>query len=106
VILRAPTPGKAKRLGRKWKLSPEELEDWHARRVDVMLDLIRKKVDDWGYLRQQLLFTSSGLLVEENWWHDNFWGDCLCDKCRNIEGQNWLGETWMYVRREVAAGAH
>lgn len=33
-------------------------------------------------------------------WHDNFWGNCTCVKCENIEGQNWLGKLLMKVRDE------
>jgi ribA/ribD-fused uncharacterized protein len=100
IILNAKTPYRAKQLGRKWKLTEDELIAWNERRVDVMLELIQKKVDDWGYIRQQLYFTDGGQLVENNHWHDNFWGNCTCLKCfRN--GQNWLGETWMEVRRTI-----
>jgi len=83
-------------------LTEDELIAWNERRVDVMLELIQKKVDDWGYIRQQLLFTDGGALIEENDWHDNFWGNCICGrpKCAK-EGQNWLGETWMHIRREL-----
>lgn len=100
IILAADTPGKAKKLGRKWKLTEDELIAWNERKVDVMLELIRKKVADWGYIRQQLFFTNGGNLVENNTWHDNFWGNCTCLKCFRV-GDNWLGETWMQVRREI-----
>jgi len=102
IILKARTPYQAKKLGRRWKLTEDELIAWNERRVDVMLELIQKKVDDWGYIRQQLLFTDGGALIEENDWHDNFWGNCICGrpKCAK-EGQNWLGETWMHIRREL-----
>jgi ribA/ribD-fused uncharacterized protein len=106
VILRAATPGKAKRLGRKYLLSHEEKQDWEDRRFAVMSDLIRRKVADWGFIAQQLLFTSFGELIEENEWHDNLWGNCICDRCKVIDGQNWLGKIWMEVREELAAQAH
>lgn len=37
-------------------------------------------------------------IVEGNYWHDNYWGNCTCDKCKNIEGQNKLGKILMKIR--------
>lgn len=101
ILLRHRSPGKAKRLARTWKLTPVELKAWDARKDQVMLDLIRKKVDDWPHLAQQLRFTGDGELVEDNWWHDNYWGDCHCFKCFRI-GRNQLGKIWMQVREEIS----
>jgi ribA/ribD-fused uncharacterized protein len=58
-------------------------------------------------LKQRLLNTEDSLLIEGNWWHDNFWGDCNCPKCICIPGENYLGKTHMSLREkyknEVAA---
>src|SRR4051794_28557683 len=43
IIMGADTPGKAKKLGRKWKLTEDELRSWNGRKVDVMLRLIEDK---------------------------------------------------------------
>lgn len=51
------------------------------------------------------LKSTQGELVEYNSWHDNFWGDCTCPKCRNIKGQNQLGKLLMQKREELLHGA-
>ena len=51
--------------------------------------------------RETLLGTSTKELVEGNYWHDNVWGDCSCEKCKNIKGQNLLGKQLMQVRQEI-----
>lgn len=103
ILRRAATPRKAKKLGRLWRLTDDELAAWNDRRVDVMLALVDKKVDDWPELGQMLLNTGSKQIVEINNHHDNFWGDCSCNapKCRWGEGANWLGETYMLIRRRL-----
>ena len=49
-------------------------------------------------LRDKLLSSGDAILIEGNYWHDNFWGDCYCDRCSNIVGQNQLGKLLMKVR--------
>jgi hypothetical protein len=43
--------------------------------------------------------------LEGNNWHDNTWGNCLCDKCKGIEGKNLLGNILMQVREELCSEA-
>ena len=106
IVRRTASPRTAKRLGRRWRLTEDELAAWNERRVDVMVALVDKKVDDWDYIADALLATGSAQIVEINRHHDNFWGDCLCGgpKCRG-KGQNWLGETWMLIRRRLLEDA-
>ena len=52
-------------------------------------------------LREKLLATGNEELVEGNTWHDNIWGNCSCDCCKKIEGQNKLGKLLMQVREEI-----
>ncbi len=49
------------------------------------------------YLRE----TANHLLEEGNYWHDNYWGVCYCQQCKNIEGYNGLGKTLMKLRDEL-----
>ena len=49
----------------------------------------------------RLLSTSNATLVEGNWWHDNFWGDCYCPKCKGIPGANTLGRLLMELRSKL-----
>lgn len=41
--------------------------------------------------------------VEENYWHDNEWGQCLCEKCVEVKGRNLLGRLLMELREAFAA---
>ena len=90
------TPGKAKRFGKKVTLRP----DWEEVKDQVMLDALRKKFEI-STLREMLLVTGDEELVEGNIWHDNTWGNCSCDSCKGIEGQNKLGKLLMQVREEI-----
>ena len=51
-------------------------------------------------LRQMLLDTGDAILIEGNFWHDNFFGSCTCPKCGN-KGQNNLGKLLMQIRDEM-----
>lgn len=90
-ILNAPTPGQAKRLGRKAPMRPT----WESEKVAVMLALLRVKFL-WPDLEQALLATGDAVLIEGNTWNDTFWGVC------NGRGQNHLGRLLMQVREEKA----
>jgi len=100
TIMRAKTPGKAKKLGRRWKLNTYQLMEWDNRRIAVMRELIRQKIDDHPQIGYLLIATYGEDLIEKNWWHDNFWGDCSCLRCFRI-GENQLGKIWMALRDEL-----
>jgi len=91
---------KAKKLGRKVMMRP----DWEENKADVMKELVRRKFQQNDLLRQSLLITEDAILIEGNGWHDNFWGDCGCDKCEGIKGQNMLGKILMEIREELKEG--
>ncbi len=92
----APTPGRAKRLGRKVDLRA----DWGEIKEVEMLKSVRLKFKLNPNLRQRLLSTGDAELVEGNHWHDNTWGDCYCSRCKELPGQNLLGKILMLVRKE------
>lgn len=94
-IQRIPNPGKVKRLGRKIKLSP----DWDEKKKKIMFDLLKQKFKHPN-LRLLLNLTKGQYLEEGNYWHDNIWGNCSCDKCKNKKGQNLLGKMLMKIRDE------
>lgn len=91
----APTPGKAKRMGRKVALR----HDWEQVKIDVMRDCLRLKFAD-SQLMQMLINTASAALIEGNTWGDTFWG------CVNVggqwRGQNNLGKLLMEIRHDHA----
>lgn len=94
-IAYAPTPGEAKRLGRKIQLRP----DWEKIKDNIMLTGLRKKFAD-PELRNLLLATGDEELVEGNYWGDTYWGVC------NGVGQNKLGKLLMQVREEIKNGSN
>ena len=89
-IAYAPTPGEAKRLGRKIQLR----SDWEEIKDEVMLTGLRKKFAN-PELRNLLLATGDEELIEGNYWGDTYWGVC------NGVGQNKLGKLLMQVREEI-----
>lgn len=95
AIAAAPTPGKAKRLGRQCALRG----DWEKVKEQVMEDGLRLKFAD-PELRKMLISTHPHELVEGTTWHDNEWGNCSCEQCKNIPGKNKLGKILMKLRAE------
>lgn len=93
TILKADTPGNAKRLGQRCVLRP----DWEDVRLDIMWNLLARKFA-FEPLRSSLL-GMEGEIVEWNQWHDSLWGACLCGKCP--PGENWLGKLLMQVRGDI-----
>ena len=68
-----------------------------------MLLCLRLKFRQNPRLRECLLSTQDAVLVEGNTWHDNYWGNCRCRKCRRHKGLNRLGRLLMQVRAEIGA---
>lgn len=90
MIRDAPSPGAAKRMGRKIAIR----DDWEAVKEKVMLSVVRAKFAD-AYLRRRLASTGTAELIEGNNWGDRFWGVC------RGEGENRLGKILMKVRAET-----
>ena len=95
-----PTPGKAKRCGRRVTLRP----DWEQIKEDIMYEALQKKFAD-DLLKEKLLATNDEYLEEGTTWHDNEWGVCHCLKCQDIVGKNKLGKLLMRVREEIRNGS-
>lgn len=96
AIAGAPTPGKAKRMGRQVKLR----SDWEQVKVYYMELGLKLKFKN-PELAQKLIATGDEELIEGNWWHDNTWGSCYCDACMNKAGRNMLGMLLMELRKEL-----
>jgi len=92
-VRKAPTCGKAKRMGRTVTLRA----DWDQIRLGIMKDLVRQKFSAKTYpdMAEKLLATGEAVLVEGNTWRDTFWG--VCDG----KGENHLGKILMEVREEL-----
>lgn len=93
MIQYAPTPGKAKRLGRKVTLR----EDWEQVKIHVMLHLLRQKFSVQEF-KLALLATQDATLIEGNNHGDTFWGQV------DGQGSNQLGLLLMHVRTEIQEG--
>ena len=96
-VVRAATPGQAKRLGRKVTLRT----DWESVKQRMMEEIVRAKFTQHADLAAKLVATGNEQLIEGNSWHDNIWGNCKCDRCINITGKNLLGQILMKIRAEL-----
>ncbi|KAK3911527.1 Retrovirus-related Pol polyprotein from transposon 412, partial [Frankliniella fusca] len=94
MIRKACTPKVAKFLGKCVELRP----DWEEIKLSVMLDLLLNKFAENTQLESQLLQTGNRHIVEENLWHDNFWGVCVCESHKGKFGQNMLGRLLCMIR--------
>jgi ribA/ribD-fused uncharacterized protein len=90
-------PSQAKLKGRHVELR----EDWEQAKDNIMYEIVKDKFSRNSNLRSLLMKTNTSILIEGNWWHDNYWGDCHCEKCQNKEGKNTLGLILMRVRDEL-----
>lgn len=52
----------------------------------------------WG---KMLLNTGTADIIEFNNWHDNYWGWCVCDRCKDKEHQDKLGKTLQLIRDKL-----
>lgn len=94
------TPSEAKHLGRSLDISP----NWDLVKRSIMQKLLEQKFNVEKY-KKKLLDTGNAKLVEGNWWHDNYWGICSCDKCTvayaNKKDKNQLGQLLMEIRKSL-----
>jgi ribA/ribD-fused uncharacterized protein len=93
TIAAAPTPGEAKRRGRRATLRP----DWDEIRDDIMRSLLAQKFRLGEPLGQRLMATDDAELIEGNTWGDRYWG--VVDGV----GENRLGQLLMERRAELRA---
>ena len=97
-IWAAPTAAQAKRLGQTVRIRP----DWNTVKESAMLTALRAKFVKEP-LTSLLLATGDDVLVESNYWHDNFWGACTCPRCAPVEKGNRLGRMLMEIRADWIA---
>jgi ribA/ribD-fused uncharacterized protein len=100
ALAEAPTPQKAKRLGRGMDLRP----DWEDARFDVMRAVLHAKFTCHPKRIEALRSTGDAVLIEGNRWHDQVWGDCYCGRQKCTEpGVNNLGFMLMELRTQMEA---
>ena len=95
LIAKVATPGQVKRFGRNLKVRA----DWDDVKLGFMEWCLREKFKHVD-LKEMILQTGDEELIEGNYWHDQFWGVCSCEKCGN-KGQNHLGKLLMKIRSEI-----
>lgn len=87
----SPTPGEAKKRGKKVTLR----EDWDEVKDGIMRKALRLKFEQNPELAQKLLATGDQELIEGNTWGDTYWGVCFGT------GQNKLGLLLQERRRAM-----
>lgn len=97
-IISCATPKDAKDRGN----SVDVVSYWEEVKRVVMLELLRQKFSHVP-LQRALRDTGRAQLIEGNMHHDNYWGACMCAMCDEdgAEGENWLGQLLMRVRRDI-----
>lgn len=98
-VLECPDPYEAKAFGRSVPMR----SDWDEIKFGIMYELVKKKFQQHQELRYKLQQTGNVMLIEGNDWDDNIWGDCICEDCRDIPGQNFLGKILMSLRVQYRA---
>jgi len=97
-IMESSSPREAKRIGKTVSL----IEDFEKKKARIMFKLVRAKFILYPKLARKLISTGNSKLVEGNYWHDNFWGNCTCNRIQcQKEGKNMLGTILMKVRKEL-----
>jgi ribA/ribD-fused uncharacterized protein len=99
VAFESGTATEAKKRGSKLAIR----SDWENIKISVMESLLRQKFLHGTNYRLMLDSTKGIELIEGNWWHDNFWGECYCgekEACKN-GGKNHLGKLLMQIRDET-----
>lgn len=87
------------------RLTRLQRPDWDTEKETVMLEVLRAKFAENSYLADALLNTGDIILIEDTTgWCDNYWGECLCERCRDLPHENRLGKLLMQVRQELRDG--
>lgn len=94
-IRNATTPKSAKILGRFVKIR----SFWSVNKIDVMKTILQWKFCN-SKLRKLLKQTGNKELLNQNYYHDTFWGVCGCTK-HHRAGINMLGQILMQIRTEI-----
>lgn len=89
-------PAMSKKMGRKVEL----VDNWDEIKVDVMRKCLRQKFGNNDDLKKELIDADENELHEINYWHDNYWGKCGCDKCKDIEKMDMMFVLLKEIRKE------
>lgn len=84
----------AKKLGR----NIEVIDGWDSFKHQIMFEIVYQKFIQNDSIAERLIATGKEMIIETNYWHDNYWGNCECENCKDISGMNNLGFILMHVR--------
>ena len=70
-------------------------KDWDKVKLGIMKEILRAKVEQHPYVREKLMQSEDGELIE-NSPTDSYWG-----WGPNKDGENHLGRLWMEIRQEL-----
>lgn len=87
------TPAESKKHWKTCTLLDKSVEEWDARKYEVMALFVFEKFRKHKDLREKLLATGDKYLEETNWWGDTYWGADI-----NKGGQNQLGKLLIKIR--------
>lgn len=97
-IIRATSPGEAKKIAHERHLVDSVRLDWEAVKIFIMKELLRTKAEQHELVRRRLAASKGKILIEDSS-SDSFWG-----RGRDWRGNNMLGKLWMEVRDEMFPG--
>ncbi len=99
-IMAKLTPDESKHVSRELKRFIRY--DWEEIKYSVMYKVVLHKFIQNADCLKELLETGNMELIEDTTgWHDNIWGECTCNDCRELEHQNLLGKILMDVREQL-----
>jgi predicted NAD-dependent protein-ADP-ribosyltransferase YbiA (DUF1768 family) len=89
------------RIEGKFYATVEHFLEADQNNIKILHTAVKAQFEENPKLKKELLLTGTAVLIEGNFWHDNYWGKCNCNNCKNIEGKNHLGKLLMQVREEL-----
>jgi len=87
----------AKEISRSNKVGVRS--DWSSIKLEIMEGIIRAKLHDHLFIKEQLLSTGDLIMIEDSP-TDSYWG-----RGPDGKGENHLGKIWMKLRGELRADA-
>lgn len=91
-ILKARSAHEAMKIAQSCTVSMTD--GWKARKLSVMKEILRHKLEQHRYIQRKLKQTLGMTLIEDSW-RDSYWG-----RGKDWDGENHLGKLWMEVRDE------
>ena len=75
--------------------------EWEQDKQKIMYKILKSKFSRNQELRTALMKTNTAQITHKNNWHENYWGECVCEKCSEKDKNNFLGKILMQVREDL-----